>query len=87
MTCSNLLDADVGLAIEAIEGIDREIAALCLAIDRGSPDNVAGRIDKLNAKRAMREHLSARWAAADQVVQQRAAQAPKIQIHDFQREQ
>jgi len=71
----NMLDKDVGLAVEVLDDIEREIAVLTFAIDRASPDKAAAWIDKLNAKRAIREQLRAMWAAAAQLVQQRAEKA------------
>ena len=62
---------DAGLALDAISGIDREIAALCLAIERGNPKKIPMWIEKLKAKRAMREHLCARSATVNQLTQQR----------------
>ncbi|MFL9903339.1 hypothetical protein PQR71_35285 [Paraburkholderia fungorum] len=66
----NVLDADVGLAVEVLEGVDREITSLLLVIKNASPARAAFFSEKLAAKRAQREQLRARFVAAAQLVQQ-----------------
>jgi len=65
------LDSNVGLAVEVLEAVDREIANILLLTRHSSPEKAAFFAQKLAAKRAEREQLRARFVAADQLVQQR----------------
>jgi hypothetical protein len=65
------LDLNVGLAVEVLEAVDREIASLLPLTRHSSPEKAAFFVQKLAAKRAEREQLRARFVAAAQLVQQR----------------
>lgn len=81
----NVLDADVGLAVEVLEGVDREIASLLLVIKNASPARAAFFTEKLAEKRAQREQLRARFVVAAQFVRQPADQSPaELQRNDHE---
>jgi hypothetical protein len=64
----NLLDADAGLSIEVLEGVEREIAALTQAIDHASPSKAAGlaELQRLEAQlRALRESCGERGSVEE----------------------
>ena len=79
------LDSNVGLAVEVLEAVDREIANILLLTRHSSPEKAAFFAQKLAAKCAQREQLRARFAAAAQLVKQvadHAAGAPQRNDHD-----
>jgi hypothetical protein len=67
---SSTLDSDERLAVEVLQAVDREIASLLFLTKNTSPEKVTFFAHELAAKRAEREQLRARFAAAAQRVQQ-----------------